>query len=76
MFQKRHCHTLTHLVFQSLWQANVVHLDEDVNWKVYSSTTVAVTAFVFLCWWIYMHVSRKPLHRYDGAYIAPGGPMV
>ncbi|KAJ9129625.1 hypothetical protein NKR19_g10274 [Coniochaeta hoffmannii] len=53
----------------SLWQADIFHLDKEVSWKVYTLTTVAVTAFVFLCWWVYMRFSRKALHRFERAYV-------
>jgi hypothetical protein len=62
---------------QSLWQANVFHLDAESNWKVYSSATIAVTAFVFLCWWTYMHFSRRDLHQFAKDHIpGPDGEQV
>ena len=54
-------------VSQSLWQANIFNLNDSINAKVYIGTTVGVTAFVFSCWWMYMHFSRKPFFRYDHA---------
>ena len=67
---------LTSRVVQSLWQANIFHLDKEVNWKVYTLTTTAVTAFVFICWWLYMRFSRKALHRFEKAYVPVDKCMV
>jgi hypothetical protein len=52
----------------------VFHLDEEINGKVYCVTTVAITAFVFCCWWTYMHLSRRRHHLYETAFFTANGP--
>ncbi|OIW31290.1 hypothetical protein CONLIGDRAFT_309053 [Coniochaeta ligniaria NRRL 30616] len=60
----------------ALWQANIFHLEDDINVKVYCVTTLAVTAMVFICWRVNMHFSRMPLHRFEDAPAAAGWPNV
>ncbi|KAH8909505.1 hypothetical protein BR93DRAFT_924482 [Coniochaeta sp. PMI_546] len=43
----------------AIWSADLFHMDEDTNWKVYLGTTLALTVLVFFFWWVYMRKSQR-----------------
>ncbi|KAF2658986.1 hypothetical protein K491DRAFT_775877 [Lophiostoma macrostomum CBS 122681] len=56
--------TLTFLpgtMLASLWDAGIFTLEADQSWRVYLGTTIALTAFVFGVWYIYIWIATRKL---------------
>ena len=45
-------------MMQTLWTTNLSQIDGDKNWQVFLGASLVLTLLVFVCWWLYVRVSR------------------